>query len=227
MFRLIPREEKFYGFFNEQAILAHRAARLLQKILEEPEHAKDTYLLLKKAEEEADNQVREVFKKLGQTFITPLDREDITVLTRQLDNIVDIIDSVGRRMTIVAKALGGSLDFLVLLLPHTRNLVAKLVHATQELPGVVSCLRNPDRQAILQHHTTAHGLENQADAIWEGEGGVLEVYIGDLVVDLGAPTTKGNLLLREWKDLCHSIEEAIDLVKNTVDTVSSIIDKFA
>lgn len=225
-FRLVPREENFFDLFEELAGHCGDAARLLKIILAHPADAEENHRLLKRVEDLADTCVREVFTRLGKTFNVPLDREDIPAIAQRLDDIVDGIESVGLRVSILAKHLGGSLDHFAPLLPQTFGLVQTLIDATVELPEALKVLRRPHRATIEKYSKTIHLLENKGDALWEGEGGVLDIFAGCLAKDLTAPATKGDMLLAVWQELCHAIERTIDLVKNTADCVSSVVDKF-
>lgn len=226
MFSLIPKEVKFFDHFEALATHATMSAGYLDDMLKNPSQADKFYASLNKAEDLADDCVREIHQKLDKCFITPIDREDIAALTGILDDIVDQIESVGCRVALFSKHLNGSLDYFSLLLPHATGLSQKLVQSSQILPDTITkCLRKPNRVEAAKRHALIHALENAADDIWEGDGGALDTYIGSLARDLNSPATKGDLLMLEWKELCHDIERIIDLVKNTVDTISSIVDK--
>lgn len=226
MFSLIPREEKFFDCFEKLATLAKAAAECFDEMLNNPDRAGSIYAKLDQLEDSADDCVREIHQKLDRCFITPIDREDISALTNVLDDIVDRIESAGRRVALLAKYSNGSLDHFALLLPCARGLSQKLVEASQIFPDAITkCLRKPNRAEAAKIHAIVHALENAADDIWEGEGGALDIYIRSLATDLNSPATKGDILMLEWKELCHDIERITDLVKNTVDTISSIVDK--
>lgn len=226
MFSLIPREEKFFDCFEKLAQLVKTAAEHFDEMLKNPSKARELYAKLNAIEDSADDCVREIHQKLDRCFITPIDREDISVLTNVLDDIVDKIESAGRRVALFAKHLNGSLDHFSLLLPHAKGLSQKLVQSSQILPDTITkCLRKPNRAEAAKKHAAIHALENAADDIWEGEDGALDTYIGNLARDLKTPATKGDVLMLEWKELCHDLERITDLVKNTIDTISSIVDK--
>ena len=47
---------------------------------------------VKAAEHRADTITHELLRRLNQTFVTPLDREDIHALARSLDDVMGAID---------------------------------------------------------------------------------------------------------------------------------------
>jgi predicted phosphate transport protein (TIGR00153 family) len=88
--RFLPREEKFFHFFLSQVRLISEASILLVEGSRngmELAAAKVTQL-----EKEGDAIVQDVFDKLTNTFITPLDPEDIHRLTARLDLILDTVE---------------------------------------------------------------------------------------------------------------------------------------
>ncbi|MGA3020215.1 MAG: DUF47 family protein, partial [Bryobacteraceae bacterium] len=76
--RLLPREEKFYHLFLKQVELISQASRLLLAGVQAGNSrmagcATEISVL----ERQADEVIHEIFTRLNQTFITPIDPEDI------------------------------------------------------------------------------------------------------------------------------------------------------
>jgi len=98
VFRLIPREEKFFEMFEAAARNIHRGAELLVEMMEDyhdPEKQADAIL---QVEHQGDTITHDIIHKLNQTFITPIDREDIYSLAGALDDVLDLIEAVSDRM---------------------------------------------------------------------------------------------------------------------------------
>jgi predicted phosphate transport protein (TIGR00153 family) len=97
--RFLPREEKFFELFLQQANLIQQASTLLH----EGAQAGNAHLAaaaekISVIEQHADEIIHEIFKRLNQTFITPLDPEDIHSLSSHLDDVVDGIEELAHRM---------------------------------------------------------------------------------------------------------------------------------
>src|ERR1700694_3647156 len=95
----LPRKERFYSFFLNQVELIREASRILLDAV----HAGDGHL--KKAaqdiailEQKGDRVMHEIYLRLNQTFITPLDPEDIHSLSSRLDDVLDGIEDAAYRM---------------------------------------------------------------------------------------------------------------------------------
>src|SRR5690242_21564626 len=56
----------------------------------------DTALQIKQIESECDALTHNIIQRLNQTFVTPIDREDIHALAKSLDDVMDAIDASAR-----------------------------------------------------------------------------------------------------------------------------------
>src|SRR5947208_6490246 len=90
-----PREREFFDLFEEAGANILRAAELLERMLDRwPDHgelARDVVV----CEQEGDRITHDIIHRLNETFVTPIDREDIYALASALDDIVDFIEEVG------------------------------------------------------------------------------------------------------------------------------------
>ncbi|MBI3995072.1 MAG: DUF47 family protein, partial [Nitrospirae bacterium] len=98
MFRLIPREEKFFEMFEASAQNIHRGAHLLREMMEQYRDPEKQAEAILQVEHQGDTITHDIVHKLNQTFITPIDREDIYALSSSLDDVLDLIEAVSDRM---------------------------------------------------------------------------------------------------------------------------------
>ena len=97
----IPREVKFFDLLEQQSNTVVQGAKLLQECLESKGSIDDMYLASKRihdVEHEGDELVHRLMERLNKSFITPLDREDIHELTSRLDDVLDYVDAVAKRL---------------------------------------------------------------------------------------------------------------------------------
>ncbi|MBS1831975.1 MAG: DUF47 domain-containing protein [Acidobacteria bacterium] len=97
--KFLPREEKFFALFNKQAGLIAEAATLLREGVQNglhqlPEAAARIQIL----EEEGDELSSNLSKTLGDTFITPIDPEDIQSLSSRMDSVLNGIEDTAHRL---------------------------------------------------------------------------------------------------------------------------------
>ncbi|MFH1134166.1 MAG: DUF47 family protein [Nanoarchaeota archaeon] len=91
-----PNDERFFNLFEQQSEIALAAAEKLKSLLSRsrPVRGKQQAVLFKEfvdLEHQGDRLIHLNIIKLHETFITPIDREDIHSITIRLDEIVDDI----------------------------------------------------------------------------------------------------------------------------------------
>jgi len=99
MFRLIPREMKFFELFAELSSNLTEGAKLLRSILENPVDLGVRAEQMQAIEHKGDKATHAIITKLNQTFITPFDREDIYRLEHcdEVNRLEDVADHVSRK----------------------------------------------------------------------------------------------------------------------------------
>ena len=97
--RLLPRAEKFYHLFLKQVELISEASRLLLDGMRAGNGRLSVLVTeINVLEHQADEVIHEIFTRLNQTFITPIDPEDIHNVSSALDNVMDGIEDTAHRL---------------------------------------------------------------------------------------------------------------------------------
>jgi hypothetical protein len=99
-FNFIPREIKFFDLFDEQAQKIFKSAKLFSRLAGENDFNDTTVRLMSDIEHECDDLTHDIIDKLNRTFITPFDREDIHAIAQEMDNVVDLIYIITKRMNL-------------------------------------------------------------------------------------------------------------------------------
>lgn len=96
---LLPREEKFFAFFDRQAALIVEAAvELNSGVRGDEPRLQAAGVKIASLEQQADEVIHEAFVRLNSTFITPIDPEDIHTLASHLDDVIDGIEEASHRL---------------------------------------------------------------------------------------------------------------------------------
>src|SRR5688572_11065937 len=98
---LLPREDHFYVLLEQQAGIARKAAKALTAFSSADCNIEELATAVDAIEKEGDRIVGELSDRLAQTFVTPIDREDIQMLSEELDDITDFIHYGTRACTLV------------------------------------------------------------------------------------------------------------------------------
>ena len=92
---LAPRDRQFFDLFEEAGGNILRAADLLDRMLRVfPEKGGDLARDILICEQEGDRITHDIIRRLNETFVTPIDREDIYALASALDDVVDYTEEV-------------------------------------------------------------------------------------------------------------------------------------
>jgi len=204
MIRLIPRDEKYFELFNQMTQQLQDGSALLKKLFSDFELREDYAHQVKLAEHQCDELTHTIVRKLNQSFITPIDREDIYALAGALDDVLDLIDSAAN--TVIVFNIEAPTDY-------ARQLTEVILRSTQELGKAVAELgRNSN---ALKHCIEIHSLENEADVVYRQALGQL----------FAQPTDPFYLI--KWKDLYSMLEKCVDRCEDAANVVESIVLKNA
>jgi uncharacterized protein Yka (UPF0111/DUF47 family) len=197
---LIPRDEKFFPMFNDVARILCQCAELVAQIFAEPGRLDELGAEVKRLEHAADEITHNVIVRIDRSFVTPLDREDIHLLTSRLDDVIDLLDGTVRRaqMFHVKEAP-----------PHAARLADVLKRAASLIETAVASMKKPKSMLDYTHRMKA--LEEEGDAIYAEAVG--ELFAG----------TPDPLHVIRWKELYDKLEEAID----QCDDVSNVLESIA
>src|SRR3954454_5608241 len=91
---LAPRGREFFDLFEEAGGNIVRATDLLEQLLRGWPERRDLAREILICEQEGDRIPHDVIHALNNTFVTPIDREDILQLVSSLDDIVDFVEEV-------------------------------------------------------------------------------------------------------------------------------------
>ena len=205
---LIPKEDKFFDYFERAGDNLVAAARTVETLLGDF-GALETHLEeLKRIEHTGDAITREVMRALNRTFITPLDREDITQLAHRLDDVLD-------------KAWAGAVRLRIYAIAEptetARQLAAVLVKMADALQRALPLLRKRgEMQRIIPITEEVGRLESEAD-------NVLRAGLGRLFT--GVTSVEGVVLAVKWREIYDFLEAATDVAEDAADVLEAIVLK--
>ncbi len=202
MFNLFPREPAFFELFNEAAQNMVLGSRLLKELLESYTEVERKAREIKRVESAGDAITHTIIRKLNQTFITPIDREDIYGLASGIDDVLDFVEAVTDRMVI----------FKIEKPTHEAIQLADIIHeACEELGRGISLL---GKKADLNDcYVKVNSLENDADRITR-----------DAIARL-FENEKDPMVVIKWKEIYESLEEGTDRCEDVSNILERILLK--
>jgi predicted phosphate transport protein (TIGR00153 family) len=203
LFRLIPRQEQFFDFFEQQARYIGEAALRLREMVFEFSEAPAKAAAIKELEHAGDVLTHELVRKINTTFVTPFDREDVYALASRLDDVLDLIEAAADRLVLYRINAPTS---------GARALAEVIVKAAEATRAAVGCLR-PSSGAYHTHCVETNRLENEADRL-------LKELIAGLFADVKDP-----IEVIKWKEIYETLEEVTDRCEDVVNVIEGIMLK--
>jgi predicted phosphate transport protein (TIGR00153 family) len=202
--RLMPRERRFFELFDQHAGFVVSASGVLVDLLRgfnsEQHRRTERIARILELEHNADKVTHDTVALLHQTFVTPLDRDDIHRLISRMDDVLDLIQD-----TAEAFQLYDIQD----LTPESCELADLLHQCCQRMQQAVHLLPSMDRATeILALCNNIDSLESQADRVMRTALSKLFREEGDVRQLIKLETV--YQLLESATDQCENVANIIE-----------------
>jgi predicted phosphate transport protein (TIGR00153 family) len=199
MFKFSPHREKFFDLFKQSAENALAGAKALKEMFDRYENPQESWKKLKDLEHEGDRLTHRTIRSLNQTFLTPIDAEDIHALTTALDNVMDAIEASASRMVLfkIERPTAEALELAEIIVTAAEQLVKAVAHM-------------PRLDDIDEYCIEINRLENAADDIYRKA-------ISNLFGNSHSPMD-----VIKWLDIYENLESATDRCEDVANILESI-----
>lgn len=192
-------ENHFFELLSRQSAKTVEGLEALGNFVEDA--SKENANRIRDIEREADDLRRILIEELNQTFVTPLDREDIYELSRAIDDVVDYANTTVDEMEIYEVKGDG----------HIQEMVSILRKAARELNESVLILKNYPKIAS-EHAVKAKTYEN-----------MMEKAYHLALVDLFKGTDTVYML--KMREVYRHLSNAADRGDEAANIISNIVIK--
>lgn len=202
--RLIPRDERFFDQFVEDAANVLGAARRLEAMLRTYDQPEARAAEIRADEHRGDEISHAIGHRLEATFVTPFDREDIHALISALDDVLDDIEEAADMFVLyrIEAPTGTAVQQAAIIVKQVEQLHEALTH--------LETFKDLDRYWI-----EVHRLENEGDQIARAAiAGLFQLASDPLDVI-------------KWKDIYAILEETIDKAEDVANIIERITIKHA
>jgi uncharacterized protein len=205
MFNLLPKDTAFYDMFEGMSRHAVKSAEHLRQLARNFPDINASLQKIREEEHAADQLAHAALERLDRTFITPFDREDIHTLVGELDDIIDGVDALAKRIP---------LFHVKEIEPGFVKQTEVLVQSTVTLSDAVHRLRRSRKLSdLIEALIEIHRQESVGDD--NHHAAMSRLFSGAI-----AP-----LDVMKWKELYDLIEEAIDGCEDAGNTLERIVLK--
>ena len=203
IFGLIPKEEAFFELFKKAAHNMIEGSRLLKDMMDNFRDPAGKAKQIKDVEHVGDGITHDIAMRLNQTFITPIDREDIHYLASALDDILDAVEAVADR-------------FVIYKIAQPTESAIRLADILYEASVAVG--RGVDRVSmshaqIKECSVQVNSLENEADRVSR-----------DAISGLFEKETDPISVIK-WKEIYETFEEGTDRCEDVANILERIVLK--
>jgi predicted phosphate transport protein (TIGR00153 family) len=206
----VPKDHSFFPLFESDAQNLVKAADLLRELLSktEIEDHERLYKDIRDIEHIGDEITNKTYQQLNKSFITPFDREDIHELTANIDDVVDSINGIARRICLYRPKK------LMTIYVEMAQLVYE---GAKEIEAAIHCLKDPvaNKEKISRACGIVTAIEHKADELY---------FVG--VSELFEKEEDPKELIKNNKIL-EILERCVDEEEDVTDTLKSILIKMA
>jgi predicted phosphate transport protein (TIGR00153 family) len=201
--KLLPREDKFYAFFLKQVDIICQAARvLLEGVRIGNSRLAGAATEISVLEHKGDEVIHQTFHLLKETFITPLDPEDLHAISSALDNVLDGIEDTAHRLV----------SYGIDPIPRDMEELAAIVNScAAAAKAAFEALEK--NKPILEHCIEINRLENEADLI--SRSAVAHLFHKE----------KDPITLIKLKEVYEFFEDTIDRFEDVADILQNVAVK--
>ncbi len=207
MFKFSTRDNKFYDLFILFAQDIHKSGEMLRKFIYNLDNPDEKLKEIKSMEVKCDHTLHRIFKELNQTFITPIDREDIYTIGKQMDDIADNIEATASRfvmfnVTSSTEESKASSDLIF-------QVTEQVIQLMQELKIV-----NKSKK-LLPTIVEINRIEEEGDIIFRKA--VRRLFRDPIpVIDV-----------IKWREIYELLENILDACEDVANTVEGVVMKHA
>lgn len=197
----------YYDNFAECTSLAKKAAVYLVECLENYDASNIQKMLeqMHGFEHSADMKKHEMNEALAKAFVTPVDREDLDLLSRQLDTVLDLIEEVLQKIYIFN---------IKEILPAAVDYAKHLVKACELLCEIMVEFENFKKSKKLHSLIIAsNDVEEECDRLYLNTVHEITKNSSDVLLTLS------------WYKIFDCFEACSDACEHTSECVESIVLK--
>jgi uncharacterized protein len=202
--RFFPREVNFFEIFDRAAGNLMEASAQLVELFERFDNLEERVKRIHAIEHDNDDLTHETMRRLSQTFLTPIDREDIHALAASLDDVLDLMWAAGDRTALFHVKTG--LPGAVALARSLRENCSIVQRAIQEL-------KKKNYKGVQVHCIEINRLENEADEIFREA--IAELFEKE----------RDPILIIKWKEILEHLELATDKCEDVANTLETVVLK--
>jgi predicted phosphate transport protein (TIGR00153 family) len=197
-------DKEIMSLLDEQVKILVKASSILGEIITDYKTLEEKNKVLRELEHEGDQLTHKLFTKIDKTFVTPIDKEDISSLTSSIDQVLDSTYGTSDRL-VLFKISNPS--------HYMQELSKALVTACQEIHEAVTKLSKLNNPELLEHCKKISDCEHEGDKVYR-------IAIAKLF------ETNDPIEIIKFKEIYETLESGLDRCVDVADTIEDIALKY-
>jgi uncharacterized protein len=202
---LTPRTTEFYDLFARAGQNALEVARLVERRFREHPNSGVTQEQVKAAETAGDGITREIIQLMNTQYLTPFDREDIYLLSTEIDDVVDYLEEASDLLGLYGVEMPTR---------HAVEQSAIIVRAVEQLADACENLKG--MRGVQTALVELKRLEDEGDRV-----------LRDALASLFRDERIDPLIVIRWKDIYEALERSLDACETAAHVLTNILVKNA
>ena len=211
---LMPREDHFYDFLEKQAKVAFDGANALAMFSTSEASVSEVRDAVQKFEHEGDGIVQAMEEALAKTFVTPIDREDLHMLSSKLDHVLDLTNGAIRSCYLLGVDKPTE---------PMKQLIEIIVRCTTKINEAMPKLRKHQYSEIVIVARELRLIEKEADLVYREA--VSQLFKSDAAGGAYRESASDARVLIREKTVLEDLENAIDQCDSIADTLANLAVK--
>lgn len=206
----VPKDHSFFPLFESDAHNLVKAGSLLKDLMASSDSSdyERIYKEIQDIEHIGDEITNKTYEQLNKSFITPFDREDIHELTAHIDDVVDSINGISRRICLYKPAK---------LMPVYAKMADLIFEGAKKIEEAIHCLKDPvdNKKKITAACDRVKQIEHDAD----------ELYFSGVAAMFEKEEDPKELLKNN--KILEILERCVDEEEDVTDILKAILIKMA
>lgn len=202
---VIPQDKVFFELLTRLSQKVDLASEAFVEMMEDFSDIKEKNKRIKELEHEADGIVHDIYYRLNETLIAPLDHEDISRLAKHYDDVIDHIFGTANRLEIyeIKKPTKAMKRYAKIIREQVR-------HINRAVEGIQGMKKEEMERSCVE----IHRLENEADRLLYAEISALF-------------KTKDPVEIIKLKEIYENMERVTDLCEDVGNALLDIRMKYS
>lgn len=197
------KDVNYFDMFSQGAKICCKAAEALENLLNNNAGTLEGIEAIHEIEHEGDKLYHKIYYHLNRSFITPIERDDILQISKQIENTIDTIDEVA----IIFKMLS-----VTKLKPEGRELLTLISKSCQTLLETTNEFKSFKKsKRLMPLIVEINHIEEEGDRLYQAA--VKRLFAEE----------KDVLEVVKWKNIYDTLENVLDACEDVADVMEGVI----